>query len=89
MTQGIWVIDPETNRIRRPKSKKEMKEILALSDGPDRVIAESTSWFEDEYDGPVRYLDAVTTVSFVGPDPNRDRRFYGTIRYKNGKAIIS
>lgn len=72
MTQGIFINGD------RPKSKKAVKEAIAAN--PASVRAEATSWHGDEYDGPVSYLPVGSTVVFVGPDPHRDRRFYGTIK---------
>ena len=66
----------------RPKSKKEVKEAI-LASKPVRL--EATSIFGNEYDGLV--ADAPDgTYTFVGPDPSRDRRFYGTIK-KQGDVI--
>jgi len=63
----------------RPKSKKAIKEALADEATAGRVRAQATSWFGDEYDGFIVNAPVGTTVHFVGPDPERDRRFYGTI----------
>lgn len=68
--QGIFIDH------RRPKSKKEIREVLASD--PDRVVLERTSLFGDELYGPVPRLTA-GTYYFVGPDPYSDRRFYGQL----------
>jgi hypothetical protein len=70
MTQGIFI------NMHRPKSKKAIKEAIAAGTA---VYAEATSFHGGEYDGPVDCMPVGTKVVFVGPDPHRDRRFYGTI----------
>jgi hypothetical protein len=74
MTQGIYI------NTHRPKSKKAVKEAIAAGLA---VYAEGTAnAFHpgSEYDGPVDCAPVGTVITFVGPDPYRDRRFYGTIR---------
>lgn len=69
--QGIYIEG------RRPRSKKEIKQWLATR--PDKVVAEATSMFGDEETGPIAWLPVGTKIEFVGPDPYKSRRFYGTI----------
>lgn len=71
MTQGIWI-----GRFR-PKSKKQVKE--AIEKDPSSVRIEATSWSGNEFDGLASELDFGKRIYFVGPDPHRDRRFYGMI----------
>lgn len=80
MTQGIYV------KGRRPKSKKEIRE-LVLTD-PTRVVVEATSIFGNDYEGPVTEIPEGKTITFVGPDPYRDRRFYGNITRKGEKVTV-
>lgn len=73
MTQGIQI------QGKRPTSKKSVKEAIAAGLA---VYAEGTAnYFHpgSEYDGYVGDAPVGTVISFVGPDPYRDRRFYGTI----------
>lgn len=73
MTQGIRI------QGQRPKSKKSVKEAIAAGLA---VYAEGTgNVFHPgcEYDGLVSDAPVGTRITFVGPDPYRDRRFYGTI----------
>lgn len=70
---------------RRPKSKKEVKELVASN--PERVRLEATSIFGNEYDGPVSEA-AEGTYTFVGPDPYTKRNFYGSIVVKDGKVVV-
>jgi hypothetical protein len=70
MTQGLYI------GMARPKSKKAVKEAIA---GGMAVYAEATSFHGGEYEGPVDCMPVGEKVVFVGPDPHRDRRFYGTI----------
>lgn len=75
--QGIFVGG------QRPKSKKAVREAIAAG-LPVRL--EATSWFGNEYDGPVSDAPA-GEYYFVGPNPHSDRRFYGTIKV-TGKPNI-
>jgi len=82
MSQGIFI------DYRRPKSKKEIKEVLATD--PSRVLIERTSIVGDEYDGPASDLPADKSINFVGPDPFTKRNFYGTIKRKpDGSLTVS
>lgn len=88
--QGIFLIDERGTR--RPKSKKEVKEVLAAT--PERVIIEATSLFGNEYNGvadllPLDEQYKGEKIYFVGPDPYTKRNFYGTIEIKNGKVVAS
>ncbi len=69
----------------RPASKKAVREALAKD--PSSVRLEATSFFGNEYDGPVS--EFVGTAHFVGPDPERKRNFYGTlVRTANGHIAV-
>ena len=70
---------------RRPKSKKEIKEMVASA--PMRVVIESTSMHPSpkNYDGPVSEAPE-GRYDFVGPDPYRDRKFYGSITVSTNRA---
>lgn len=68
---------------RRPKSKKEVRELVAT--GPDafrRIELENTSAFSNKYDCSLAdYVERGSTdrIDFVGPDPYTKRNFYGNI----------
>ncbi|MCP4902632.1 MAG: hypothetical protein GY906_37180 [bacterium] len=78
MTQGIYV------DFKRPKSKKQVKEMV--KENPARVSLEATSPFGNEYDGPLDRAPAGYYV-FVGPDPSRSRKFFGEITKKEDGSI--
>lgn len=79
--QGIFL-----EGYRRPKSKKEVKEAIAAD--PDKVMIEQTSLFNNEYGGPVSEMPDNVTITFVGPDPQVSRKFYGNIkRTQNGFKV--
>lgn len=80
MTDGIFLLDDEGFR-RRPKSKKEIRE--RAKSHPEQVLVESTSIFADAGTTPISELSR--KVTFVGPDPYKDRKFYGTI-HPSGKV---
>jgi hypothetical protein len=74
---------------RRPKSKKEIREVVALD--PARVRLERTQLVGDsEYDGLVSHMP-VGKFMFVGPDPYTQRKFYGSIvrRAADDKLVVS
>lgn len=78
MTQGVFV-----NGLR-PKSKKAIKEAIAAGDD---VTLQATSFFGNEYDGPVATApDGFYT--FVGPDPERARNYFGNFIVKGGKVTV-
>ncbi len=77
--QGIWIDG------RRPKSKKEVREVVAEDDA--RVYIEATSLFGNEYEGVVTNMPD-GRVSFVGPDPYNSRKFYGTLTKRDGKVTV-
>ena len=111
--QGIWIA-VNGSGLRRPKSKKEVKEackqislnsaLREIVPGAEdivggmgdaklekamrvRVLIEATSIFGNEYDGRVEEMPDGHKVLFVGPDPARSRRFYGSIE-RHGHSIM-
>ena len=74
---GLW---------RRPKSKREIRDIVAID--PARVCVESTSMHGRGFDGTVDKLPEGKRIDFVGPDPYRSRKFYGSIEMRNGKLVV-
>ena len=77
--QGIFIDG------RRPKSKKEIKEVVATD--PSRVSIEATSMFGNEYDGELTHAPE-GRITFVGPDPYTKRSFYGTIVKRAGVPLV-
>lgn len=74
--KGIWII--EDGARRRPKSKKEVREVCATD--PHRVQFEETSAFATGYvPEDAADIGALGSVTFVGPDPYAKRNFFGTI----------
>lgn len=78
MTQGIYLSGG-----RRPKSKKEIKEAVEQN---KVVVVEATSIFGNEYDGLLSKMPKDNDVTFCGPNPHSDRRFYGTIKWDSKKS---
>jgi hypothetical protein len=68
--QGVFV------QGARPKFKKTLREDIATM--PEQVRLEATSFFGNEYDGPLTEAPA-GTYTVVGPDPHRKRDWYATI----------
>ncbi|AVD99405.1 hypothetical protein SEA_BILLNYE_234 [Streptomyces phage BillNye] len=81
MAQGIWING------ERPKSKKAIRE--AVETNPAMVDVEATSLHGGEYGGPLHQAPEGTMIVFVGPDPYKSRKFYGTITKFNGELHIS
>lgn len=94
MTQGLYIHG------RRPKSKKEVREFVDEAQNGSQeytsrnlgyLSIEATSIFGDEYDGPLSELPTGRTITFVGPCPYTDRKFYGNIKYnqKKGQWVVT
>jgi len=63
----------------RPKSKKQIKETYLTQ--PELISLEATSYFGNEYGGPLLGAPKNEPIYFVGPNPHSDRRFYGSITW--------
>lgn len=72
----------KTAEKRWPKSKKEVRETL-----PSQLFANSTSVFGPSLNCTVDQLPD-GEYTFCGPDPYRNRKFYGTITVTNGKIEV-
>ena len=78
---------------RRPKSKKEVKELVAKFNEGDKeagysLVIEATSIFGNEYDGSLASAPTGEKITFVGPDPHNSRKFYGSLTYEKGKWLV-
>ena len=80
MTQGIFV------KYSRPKSKKAV--IEAIKANPSDVVLEATSFFGNEYDGPITQMPEDKMVFVVGPDPYKARNFYLNITRRGDKFTV-
>lgn len=82
---GIWIEE------KHPTSKKAVKDYLTQDQTAKRlraIILEDTSYINPGYSGSLRYAPKMAQgYTFVGPDPFRDRKFYGTVYWdaKSGK----
>jgi len=79
--QGLYV------NWERPASKVAVKRHLAERPDGGGINIEATSFFGNEYDGPVVDMPD-GTVHFVGPDPHTSRKFYGTLTKRGGKVTV-
>lgn len=84
--QGIYVQSEVGGNYHRPKSKKQIKELIAAGE-LHRVYAEATSMFGNEYNGGLDQAPA-GTITFVGPDPYYKRNFYGNITVRPDGSVI-
>ena len=73
--QGLW-IDGD-----RPKTKKAVREVI-LNGDLSTLSLEATSFFGNEYDGPLEYAPD-GTYYVVGPDPHTKRTWYASITVQN------
>jgi hypothetical protein len=75
----------------RPRTKKALRE--ALASAPDTVWFDQTSAFLAPGWDPRIHLDGLepgVTLTVVGPDPYRDRRWYASVtRDRAGKIRVS
>ncbi len=75
----------------RPKSKKQVRDYVdgmyAETDANDGfgLVFEATSIAENEYDGSLASMPQTDKIHFVGPDPHRERKFYGTVEWNQKK----
>lgn len=80
MSYGVYI------KGRTPKSKKQIKE--AMRDDPASVTFYDTSFFNPgpTFDGA--NVPPSTNLTFVGPNPYQDRKFYGTVKVRDGKVVV-
>lgn len=74
--QGLYVSENGGISYTRPRSKKQVRELIA--EDPRLVSIEATSVFGNEYDGPADEMPH-DVIYFVGPDPYNKRNFYGRL----------
>lgn len=78
--QGIYV------NYERVKTKKIA--VAAIKEHPETVTLEATSFFGNEYDGPILGMPVGTHASVVGPDPYKLRNWYLNLtRTKEGFKV--
>lgn len=73
---GLWISG------ERPSSKKEVKSAIteAFAMGREQeVVLEETSLFSRTGNRTLDEMAVGETITFVGPDPQRNRKFYGNI----------
>lgn len=78
--QGVFIDS------RRPKSLKEVKETVKTA--PERVSLEATSLHGGDYQGFIKEMPEGRKISFVGPDPHTNRKFYGSITRTGDKFKV-
>lgn len=83
----------------RPKTKKELKTVVAAAQDPEQkpeesghlhdlycVALEATSWFGNEYDGSLENAPKIAKSYYVvGPDPHTSRKWYANITWNANK----
>lgn len=81
MTQGITV------KGNRAKFGKEA--IAAIKEDASTCYLEATSFFGNEYDGPMDKMPENKTVYIVGPDPYTKRSWYINVTRVGDKFIFN
>lgn len=76
--QGVFV------QGQRPKTKKELKALIATV--PHDVSLQATSIIGNEYGGPITEAPD-GTYDVVGPDPYTSRKWYANILVKDGEVV--
>ena len=88
--QGIFIIDDEVGFEDRPKSKKQLKDLIATGK-LDTIYVEAVNLIgPEQYAGPVtkEILEEQGEITFVGPSPYTARNFYGKF-FINKKGEVS
>ena len=68
------------------KTKTALKQLF-LDAAWDVVLYSTTFWKPGTWKGSDLPQDTIFSV--VGPDPERSRKWYATIEFKNGKWVVS
>ena len=87
--QGVFIIDDEVGFEQRPKSKKQLKDLIAAGK-LDTIYVEAVNLIgPEQYAGPVtkEILKEQGDILFVGPSPYEARNFFGTF-YINNKGEV-
>ena len=73
--QGIFILDGMDSR---PKSKKQLKEVVAAGQ-LDMIALEQVSMFGEQFNGVLtkEALEEWGDITFVGPSPYSARNFFG------------
>ena len=69
-----------------PKTKTALKK--AIKDEPGTVGLYNTSMFGG-YTGPASELPEGSSFNVVGPDPERSRIWYATVKMNKGRVTVS
>ncbi len=68
-------------------TKKALKE--QVSNDPESVGFFNTSPMGPQWSGPISELPDGVTLTIVGPDPDKSRKWYANIRRVNGKFKVT
>ena len=71
----------------RVASKKRLKEMIKAD--PRSVTFDPTSMFDNQAHFDGASIPAGVTLSVVGPDPQRDRRWYATVEVTSKGVRVS
>jgi hypothetical protein len=84
--QGIFILDGMDSR---PKSKKQLKELVAAG-RLDMIALEQVSMFGEQFTGVLtkEALEEHGDITFVGPSPYSKRDFFGKF-FINKKGEVS
>jgi uncharacterized protein (DUF2461 family) len=79
---------------RNPRSKKEVREVLTDNPAAVRFLSNSLHHEAHSLYGHELVERAISTsrpfdLSFVGPDPERNRKFFGTVKVTVGGTKVA
>ena len=87
---GVWLHDGK--EWRRPQSKKQVAQVM--EDAPTAIRFQSTSLHHQAHtlyghELIQRIRDEGIRLQFVGPNPETDRRFFGTVLMSRAKVKVT
>jgi len=83
--QGVFILDGMDSR---PKSKKQLKELVA--EDASQIAVEQVSMFGEQFEGRLskEAIEKWGPITFVGPSPYSKRDFFGKF-FLNAKGEVS
>ena len=88
--QGVFINDDEVGFEQRPKSKKQLKDLIAAGK-LNTIYVEAVNLIgPEQYAGPVtkEILEEQGEITFVGPSPYNARNFFGQF-YVDKKGAVN
>lgn len=74
---------------KNPKTKKELKDAIKANPTSENIFFENLNLLGETRHAYLSNFPPGRVVDVVGPDPERDRRWYATVQLVNGKVIVT